>query len=605
MTDPAGAPVAGACVEETGGGRYSETRTDSDGRYVLEGLHEGPRVVSFRPCEEKTHLLSEAYRDRHPPQSGDPVTVAAGQTVTGIDAQLDAAGSISGRLTDAEAHPASDCVEVLTVDGSFVAYAKADAEGRYVADRLPGGAYKVAFVGCEGSILRSYWQRESDLDSASVVRVTAGERRPGIDGRVPGGRLTGTIRRSDGDDEPFTTCVYARSSDHVAEVPSGDGGGYVIAGLPAGRYKIFVDSEVGLGGDTNNHGCYPSGTGDLFSRWYDGADDEAAATQVLVRSGSVTRNIDVELIAGASIGGRVTNRDGAPMQGLCVSLEEIGGSTRSLRLQVLRGSNGAFRFGRLHAGTYRVGFAVEGEIDLPSFPWSDSESYVCPTRDYPLQYHDRSSTAEEATPITVGLGDTVLSIDATIPVADTGPTDECELYSPAPPGCWTDGGPGETTGGETTDGGETSGGGGGATGDDPTTEGGRATDGENTPPRPRDGVGSPPAASSGAQRLPVRVVRSAVLRRGRRLVRLDLRGRVEPAPDGCTGARATVVTKARRRTLSARRVTLSRGCRFATTIRFVRRRLERARALHVLVAFDGTATLLPADAPRLSVPLGR
>jgi hypothetical protein len=138
---PDGAPVAGARValeREDAlsvlslGGR--SIRTDGDGRYEFVGLAPGVYAVrASRPAPAEA--LAVAVRGG--------VVVAADRATSGIDLRLARAGTISGRVLDAERRPAEGAsVFVRDAQGRIVQSAiQADGGGRFRFDGAGPGGY--------------------------------------------------------------------------------------------------------------------------------------------------------------------------------------------------------------------------------------------------------------------------------------------------------------------------------------------------------------------------------------------------------------------------------------------------------------------------------
>ena len=90
VTSTSGTPVVGACVEaiDAASQALGFRTTDRTGRYTIAGLSTGSYQVSFYPCRNRTPMLATSTRP-------SPVLVTAPQPVTGVNARLGVAGSIS------------------------------------------------------------------------------------------------------------------------------------------------------------------------------------------------------------------------------------------------------------------------------------------------------------------------------------------------------------------------------------------------------------------------------------------------------------------------------------------------------------------------------
>ncbi|HVS08391.1 MAG TPA: carboxypeptidase regulatory-like domain-containing protein [Planctomycetota bacterium] len=114
------------------GGR--SIRTDGDGRYEFAGLAPGTYAVRATPPAEG-RTLAVAVRGG--------VVVAADRATSGIDLRLARAGTISGKVLDAERRPAEGAsVYVRDAQGRIVQSAiQADAGGRFRFDGAGPGGY--------------------------------------------------------------------------------------------------------------------------------------------------------------------------------------------------------------------------------------------------------------------------------------------------------------------------------------------------------------------------------------------------------------------------------------------------------------------------------
>lgn len=171
-----GAALDGVFVyaQRTGGSEeFFQATTDADGAFELQGLPSGQYVVGFYDFTDS--YLSELWDDAQTWEEATPVTVTAGQTVTGLDAELALAATITGSVSG----PAFvDWVWVSAyekvageweyVNGTYV------EDGAYRLGGLPGGTYRLAFEDDFGSLVTEYWNDKSSLDLADDITVAPG-----------------------------------------------------------------------------------------------------------------------------------------------------------------------------------------------------------------------------------------------------------------------------------------------------------------------------------------------------------------------------------------------------------------------------------------------
>ncbi|HEU0183503.1 MAG TPA: carboxypeptidase regulatory-like domain-containing protein [Agromyces mariniharenae] len=174
-----GSPVGGASVsvrnETTGRGGYATT--DAAGAYVIEGLAAG----SYR-------LSVSAGGGFVPFEASEPVLVAAGTAVTGVDAVLRRGATISGIVTSTDGSPVTgSSVSIHRADRSIVNVAGVAADGSYTIDALPAGEYRLAFGALKdtpGEFIEEWYADAADFDSATVITVGEGERLVGFDAEI-------------------------------------------------------------------------------------------------------------------------------------------------------------------------------------------------------------------------------------------------------------------------------------------------------------------------------------------------------------------------------------------------------------------------------------
>ncbi|MBK8294612.1 MAG: carboxypeptidase regulatory-like domain-containing protein [Solirubrobacterales bacterium] len=103
VTDSSGKPLDDICVDTYDGqgnlGNFG--RTDFDGGYVIDQFTAGDYRLKFSDCHNPgSAVVSEFYDDKASLAEAAPVSLTYGQNVSGIDAELDVAGSDA---TDPEA----------------------------------------------------------------------------------------------------------------------------------------------------------------------------------------------------------------------------------------------------------------------------------------------------------------------------------------------------------------------------------------------------------------------------------------------------------------------------------------------------------------------
>jgi hypothetical protein len=166
--------------------------TNSGGEYMVSGLASGSYKVEFSaPFNHGLNYVSQYYNGKSAASEGDVVTVLAGNVTSGIDAELHAGGSISGRVTDAAANAPLEGVLVCAFANGFEAggCAISNSNGEYTVLGLAGGEYKVGFADPHGHATQ-YYSGKALPAEANLVAVTLGNVTPQINAALQPGRAS-------------------------------------------------------------------------------------------------------------------------------------------------------------------------------------------------------------------------------------------------------------------------------------------------------------------------------------------------------------------------------------------------------------------------------
>ena len=169
VRDGHGSPVADVFVSAGDydsvvncGGCPFGTRTGGDGTYRLE-MPPGTYLVCVNTHGRPERLVPQAYLDVRSWSDISralPVSVASGQTVSGVNLQLASGFLLSGRVVDAQGQPvrgAGGCVrdpDQRIEFGCVLGFGSSEASGRF-AVTVPAGTYDLSFArGSEGHWVR-------------------------------------------------------------------------------------------------------------------------------------------------------------------------------------------------------------------------------------------------------------------------------------------------------------------------------------------------------------------------------------------------------------------------------------------------------------------
>ena len=191
VTDASGNPLSGVRVWAFGPGdtwiASHATSTASDGTYRIGSLRPAESGVAYRvlfspPAD--SGLAPEWFDDAARRSLATAVTVPGGQTVAGIDAELDQAGAISGSVTDTDGNPVSGVqVSAFGPGDSFVGtYTTSTAsDGTYRLGNVRPADYRVRFSPPAGSGLAPEWFDDAAHPAqAAQVTVSPGQTAAGI-----------------------------------------------------------------------------------------------------------------------------------------------------------------------------------------------------------------------------------------------------------------------------------------------------------------------------------------------------------------------------------------------------------------------------------------
>ncbi|WP_374313244.1 carboxypeptidase regulatory-like domain-containing protein [Microbacterium sp.] len=335
--------------------------TAADGTYVIDALPEGAYQVEFTTASSSPSVVGEWWDDAADQVDAAVITVAAGETTSGISPQLAAGAEISGTVVDEAGAPVAD-VQVRTYR-----YIPADdfwagqsdtftgADGTYSLRGLRAGDYKVEFTteSATAEVAGEWWDDALTESSATVIPLSSGDAVSGIDPALSAaGSISGVVTDGAGTPLPGVS-VVAHSFDEEwdywvgrAYATTDENGQYTMPKVRPGTYRVEFSG---------------SGSGaSVLSEWWQDAVAPAEATDVVVAAGETTSGISPELARAGSVTGVVTDENGAPVQGVVVTAwaEDVPGfEGRGWGYET--SEDGTYLIDLLPAGSYRIEFTTD------------------------------------------------------------------------------------------------------------------------------------------------------------------------------------------------------------------------------------------------------
>ena len=422
VTNSSGNGVSGACVEA--GSQFDAelglpilqagTATRRGGAYTLSNLAPGQYLVNFTCGFGPQRYAGQWFPDAPDAGAADLISAPAG-TTPGINAVLQPAGSIGGRVTGQSGHPlAYVCVTTIDAKGTLPALrdgsdlgfigldrfelrTETNEYGYYRIGGLAAGRYRVLFVPCINpttGYAAGWYRDKASAEAANPVKVKAGKLTSGINDRLSlGGSISGRVLSGSGKPLANICVIAAAGSANPASVAvTNSRGTYAVGDLPAGRYTVEFSPCAGQ-------------------------NLVAVVAHPKVTARHTTRGVDATLQPGGSVSGTVTAASsGSPVTDACVEVYPAG-SAEPVAFG-FTGFDGSYRASGLAAGSYQVYFGdPQCELTTPG---------LAP------QWFSGQPAQAGATPVSVKPGATTPSVDAALQ-ADGAITGTVSAGSPATP----------------------------------------------------------------------------------------------------------------------------------------------------------------------------
>ncbi|MGO4807838.1 hypothetical protein AB4089_22275 [Arthrobacter sp. 2MCAF15] len=382
VTAPAGVDVAGTYVFAWSAAFQSQMGRSSvgaDGDYKIIGLPAGSYKLSF--AGQDTGAQDQWYKNAASYDTAAAVTVAEGQALTGINSTLAKGATVSGKVTIPAGVSSSNLSVSANSAGSRQQAGRSDVlvDGTYKITGLPAGSYKLNFSGWNTGLQNQWYKNASSFDTAIAVSVNAGQDLTGINATlVKGATISGKVTVPAGLDPAKIMVIASPTAAQGQEGNSfvAEDGSYKVIGLTAGSYKLHFSG-------------WSTGVPD---QWYKNAYSSDTATAVTVTASQDLTGVNVTLVKGATIGGKVTVPGGSPI-GIYVNATATAIHGQSG--QSTAEPDGSYKITGLPAGSYKVSF-------------SDMSGRTI------RQWYKNASSIDTATAVTVAAGQDLAGINATL-----------------------------------------------------------------------------------------------------------------------------------------------------------------------------------------------
>lgn len=285
-------PVGSTCDETEGG------------EYEITGLEKGQYRVHFEP-PEGSRYVPQYFIHSLLKSTAHLVEVEEGVVKGGIGASLEAAGWVTGTVTDPTGFGLSGievCVFAELLPELEPRCAMTDLAGKYEIEHLPPGPYTAEFWAPDESrnIFPQYFDGETSPEEADEFFVFGYNETAGIDAMMElGSSIAGKVLEA-GSNAPLPdiqVCALAAGSGHeVSCETSAADGTYSINSLPTGMYVVgfSVTGEEG--------GLPVAAQEDGYVRQY--FEDEPtfeAADLIDATQPSVYGEVDAHLVKGPEV----------------------------------------------------------------------------------------------------------------------------------------------------------------------------------------------------------------------------------------------------------------------------------------------------------------
>ena len=380
-----------------------QATTDGTGNYTISNLNAGSYHISFNEVFPVSGYFPEFYNNAADQFSATDIPLAASATVSNINAKLSSGAHVKGKVTDQQGNPLLGIrVVALDANNSYNTFFDTGADGLYDIGSLQPGSYRLAFDDTRQPTIyrRQYYNNAQEIEAATAVTLASEQILNNINAKLDRlGFITGKV--TDTQNRPLANIqltAQQSSMEEIAEVISevwhdrafaqtDTEGNYSLGGLMEGTYRVRFSDP---------------GAWKYSREYYNNAVDPKAASLLTITLNTTTTNINAQLALRGAITGRITNRQGEPLDQVEVTAEVRDISLPVDRWEVARiarsNANGEYTLCCLDADRYRLRF-----LDTQNRYMAEYYNDV---------YYDYYSPLDDVTLVTVTAELTTTGIDA-------------------------------------------------------------------------------------------------------------------------------------------------------------------------------------------------
>ncbi len=288
VSDASGSGIYGVGVNAYTSDNIWGTITDESGAYTITDLPAGDYTVHFwgGNTDYNSGFSSCWYNATDSRAAADTVSVSGDESVTGIDATLARAASISGRVKDGSGTGIAG-IKIKAFDArNTVTWGATDSDGTYAIAGLAAGSYRLwCDASAEGFL--GIWYGGAALKNDSTPVSVTDTAVTGIDFSIDAaGTLSGSVTDQSGTGiEDVVVSAYGNSTGAAAMGMTGENGAYSIKGLLSDSYRIYFQGAAA----------------GYRSIWYQDADSWDSASLVAVAEPNTTSGVDAQLAKGCPL----------------------------------------------------------------------------------------------------------------------------------------------------------------------------------------------------------------------------------------------------------------------------------------------------------------